>query len=261
MLEFDFSDIVTQRDLHSTLSVFLGVRLFARGILGVSTRSLRTVLPAELEHLLTTEAVWPLVCERLRRLHGLAPFTSEAAANSNQWLVLLLTLDIFRRLQTSLMNIGRTREAATDFYRHLTRKVADLVYVGATPLTTAATDSSPVSPSAACGVYLLPIFLGTCLSACMAYSVTELTWTRIPLQPLKFEQSRQLVISSAVNMPGVIWAFPDISVTRHLLEQLFERQEMQGALMMGGGIPGILKSGAQVWCFSYLLLCLLRAFR
>lgn len=56
-------------------------------ILGVSTRQLRSVLPPEMELLLTTEAVWPLVMERLRRLHGLVPFNPELATDPEQWLV------------------------------------------------------------------------------------------------------------------------------------------------------------------------------
>lgn len=244
-MEFDGDDGPSDRDVKANASVFMGVRLFARGFWGVSTTRLRSVLPPGLEHLLTIKAVLPLVCERLRSLHGLARFTPQAVADPKQWLVLLLTLDEMHRIQTFLESMGRARHTATDFCRDISRTVADLVYIEhSSPCPVGF--STQMSPSAACGVNLQAVVLGTCLGAFANHVPTQLVWKQIALQPLDFEQSKQLVMLSLLSEPAWIQLLPTEAERVAFSLRLFGTVEMQAAIEMGGGVPGILKAGAQV---------------
>lgn len=106
-----------------------------------------------------------------------------------------------------------------------------------------------LSPSAACRVILQPILLGTCLNAYNHYSF-EIYWKNIALRPLDFEQSKQLVMVYLLSDFAWIQLLPIEAERFSFLVRLFETVGMQGALEMGGGVPGVLKAAAQVQCLS-----------
>ena len=228
-------DYISEKDVQPSFDpeVALGIRLAARGLFNVSTAELRAELreaPAGWESLFTLRRVWPLVCQRLREAHGLAP---DPRADPRP-LILVCEFDEFQLFPSALQKLpGVDEQTARDRSQAFQRALAYLVM----------TEGGDTSPAAKHGVYLLPMLLGTSLSALQNYEVSLLKWTRDYLQPLCFADSCKLFEHEVLRQPG--WADCHASQLA-FFRRLTAKPHVLATLELAGGIAALVAAAAMV---------------